>query len=176
MIEPNKKDDDVLSNVTPGRTRSLGRSGRHEIEDDGWSSGNSVGIIEVMRMLETSMCQLRKTTSSLIPSASTVGLDEIVENLKEEVSLTSNVVNIKLPFGKSTEEVHDVVHAGYMLGSGASGLVRKAMHRETGAQHSVKFLDPDLFETEERLDQLKQKNIYHMSIRPSWCCPLRRIM
>jgi len=155
--EPNKKDDDVLSNGTAGSTRSLGRCGRHDIEDDGWSSGNSAASIEDVRMLDTSMHRRRKNSSSLRPSVSTVGLDEIIENRKEEGALTSNVVNIEVPFGKPIEEVYDGVHTGDILGSGVSGLVRKVTHRATGIQYAVKCLDLGLLETEESLEQLRQE-------------------
>ena len=60
IIEPNKKEDDVISNGTAGITKSLGRSGRNEIEDDGWSSGNSAGSAEDVRMMDASMHLRRK--------------------------------------------------------------------------------------------------------------------
>ena len=60
IVEPNKKDDDFLSNRTAGSARSPGQSGRNEIEDDGWPSGNSTGSTEDVRMLYASMHQCRK--------------------------------------------------------------------------------------------------------------------
>lgn len=90
-------------------------------------------------------------------SISAVGLDSMIEVRKQEGDLTSNVVQIEVPFGKPIEEVYDGVHNGPVLGSGISGLVRLVTHKATGVKYAVKCLDLGLVDSAEGLQQLREE-------------------
>ena len=51
-----------------------------------------------------------------------------LESTETCMSFTSNVVNIKVPYGKPIEEVYDGAHDGCMLEPGETGTVRKVTH------------------------------------------------
>ena len=53
--------------------------------------------------------------------------------------------------------MYDGVHAGEILGSGVSGLVRRVTHVATGIEYAVKCLDLGLLNTEEGLEYLRQE-------------------
>ena len=90
-------------------------------------------------------------------STSAIGLDEMIENRRENGDLGQNVVHIEVPFGKPIEEVYEGVHSGPVLGSGISGLVRLVTHKATGVQYAVKCLDLGLVDTAEGLRQLREE-------------------
>mmetsp|Transcript_17231 Transcript_17231/g.21483 ORF Transcript_17231/g.21483 Transcript_17231/m.21483 type:complete len:896 (-) Transcript_17231:292-2979(-) len=94
-------------------------------------------------------------------STSIVGLDTMIDTRKDKGDLTSNVVHIEVPFGKPIEEVYDGVHAGPVLGSGISGVVRLCTHKKTLVKYAVKCLDLGLIATPAALEQLRQE-IYIM--------------
>lgn len=93
----------------------------------------------------------------LTSKPSAVGLDQMIENRREEGNLTNNVVHIEVPFGKPIEEVYNGVHDGPVLGSGISGIVRLCRHKESGVEYAVKCLDLGLIENSEQLTQLREE-------------------
>ncbi|KAL7536604.1 hypothetical protein ACHAXR_007276 [Thalassiosira sp. AJA248-18] len=94
-------------------------------------------------------------------SASALGLDRMIEEKRDALTMSERVVHIEVPFGKPIEEVYTGVHDGPVLGSGISGLVRLATHKATGLKYAVKCLDLGLVDTEEGLQQLREE-IYIM--------------
>jgi tRNA A-37 threonylcarbamoyl transferase component Bud32 len=55
------------------------------------------------------------------------------------------------------ESIYDGVRDGPILGYGITGVVRKAVHRDTGAEYAIKTLSLDRIETVEGLEQLKEE-------------------
>jgi len=94
-------------------------------------------------------------------SVSAVGLDAMNEVRREEGNFMTNLVPFELPLGRAIEDVYDGVHDGEVLGSGISGVVRLAIHKNTGHKYAVKCLDLDLIGTAEGLEQLRDE-IYIM--------------
>eukprot|EP00814_Leptocylindrus_danicus_P000657 CAMPEP_0116048316 /NCGR_PEP_ID=MMETSP0321-20121206/29478_1 /TAXON_ID=163516 /ORGANISM="Leptocylindrus danicus var. danicus, Strain B650" /LENGTH=942 /DNA_ID=CAMNT_0003530491 /DNA_START=66 /DNA_END=2894 /DNA_ORIENTATION=+ len=100
---------------------------------------------------------LKDKKGMLTSKPSAVGLDQMIENRREEGNLTNNVVHIEVPFGKPIEEVYDGVHDGKVLGSGISGIVRLCTHKESGVKYAVKCLDLGLIDSVEQLTQLREE-------------------
>lgn len=100
---------------------------------------------------------LKDKKGMLTSKPSAVGLDQMIENRREEGNLTNNVVHIEVPFGKPIEEVYNGVHDGPVLGSGISGIVRLCRHKESGVEYAVKCLDLGLIENSEQLTQLREE-------------------
>jgi len=98
-----------------------------------------------------------KNPKTLVHSSSAIGLDEMIEDRREDGDLRQNIVHIEVPFGKPIEEVYDGVHNGPVLGSGISGLVRLVTHKATGLKYAVKVLDLGLVDTAEGLRQLREE-------------------
>jgi hypothetical protein len=94
---------------------------------------------------------------TLMHSTSLIGLDTMMEELRTEGNLPSNMVHMEVPFGKPIEEVYDGVHFGPVLGSGISGLVRLVTHKATGLKYAVKVLDLGLVQDTEGLVQLREE-------------------
>mmetsp|Transcript_9029 Transcript_9029/g.17025 ORF Transcript_9029/g.17025 Transcript_9029/m.17025 type:complete len:240 (+) Transcript_9029:132-851(+) len=55
------------------------------------------------------------------------------------------------------ESIYDGVRDGPILGYGITGVVNKAVHRETGAEYAIKTLSLDRIATAEGLEQLKEE-------------------
>ena len=88
-------------------------------------------------------------------------LESLKTSLLQDGTLSTNVVRMETPFGKSIETVYDGVHDGEILGSGISGVVRLVTHRDTGIKFAVKILDLGLVKSDAVLEQLRDE-IYIM--------------
>lgn len=75
--------------------------------------------------------------------------------------MTHNTFNLyyfeQTDFGRPIEEVYEGVHDGLVLGSGVTGIVRKAKHRKTGVEYAVKCLDLGLIADKRMLKFLKDE-------------------
>lgn len=89
----------------------------------------------------------------------------MMEELRTDGNLPSNIVHMEVPFGKPIEEVYDGVHSGPVLGSGISGLVRLVTHKATGLKYAVKVLDLGLVENSEGLVQLREEIFIMCQVR-----------
>lgn len=88
-------------------------------------------------------------------------LESLKNSLLTDGTLSTNVVRMETPFGKSIETVYDGVHDGEILGSGISGVVRLVTHRGTGVKFAVKTLDLGLIKSDAVLEQMRDE-IYIM--------------
>ncbi len=84
-------------------------------------------------------------------------LESLKNSLLQDGTLSTNVVRMETPFGKSIESVYDGVHDGEILGSGISGVVRLVTHRDTGIKFAVKILDLGLIKSDAVLEQLRDE-------------------
>jgi len=109
-----------------------------------------------------SPCNKADLFKTIGDSTSVLGLDRLIQTRRERGEFTTNVVHMEVPFGKPIEEVYSGVHDGPLLGSGASGLVRKVTHRATGLEYAVKCLDIQSGADPIVLQQLREE-IYSMS-------------
>ena len=88
-------------------------------------------------------------------------LESMKTSLLTDGTLSTNVVRMETPFGKSIETVYNGVRDGEILGSGISGVVRLVTHKDTGCKYAVKILDLGLIKNDEVLEQLRDE-IYIM--------------
>jgi calcium-dependent protein kinase len=85
------------------------------------------------------------------------GLEAVIDEIKRNGDFQTKVVHFEDSHGKTIEEVYSGVHDGPILGTGISGLVRKATHKATGVQYAVKCLDLGLVGTADGLKQIREE-------------------
>ena len=83
-----------------------------------------------------------------------IGLEAMRQSL---IADAKNPVRMETPLGDSIEDVYDGVHDGPVLGTGVSGMVRRVTRRETGVEYAVKIIDLSRYNTEKRIEQLKNE-------------------
>lgn len=120
-------------------------------EDDIQHPGNSNIVIEG---LDEADCQKSSVLADLVGSIhknSTFDLDNKCVHV-----VTADVATI--------ESIYDGVRDGPILGYGITGVVRKAVHRETGAEYAIKTLSLNRIETAAGLEQLKEELVILMQL------------
>jgi hypothetical protein len=85
------------------------------------------------------------------------GLEAVIDEIKRNGDFQTKVVHFEDSNGKTIEEVYSGVHDGPILGTGISGVVRKATHKATGIQYAVKCLDLGLVGTAAGLKQIREE-------------------
>lgn len=78
---------------------------------------------------------------------------------KEELEASGNLTKtvVKIETSLEVESVYEGVHNGPILGTGATGIVRKCRHRETGIYFAVKCLNIGLIESDAVIQSLREE-------------------
>jgi hypothetical protein len=76
---------------------------------------------------------------------------------KSTFELENKCVHIVTADIATIDSIYDGVRDGPILGYGITGVVRKAIHKETGAEYAIKTLSLARIETVEGLEQLKEE-------------------
>ena len=126
----------------------------------GYSSGESSEYVRFAAEIEKedgSVGAGEESIEANIPRTSSIDWMSLRDEIAADGDICKSVVRIEAPFGQPIERIYDGVHDGEILGSGATGKVRKVVHRKTGVEYAVKCLELGLISSAEGLRRLRDE-------------------